>query len=153
LQPNLRGLLNVSGILIQARSTDGRADAILKAITKCRVNGDAEPDLVIVSASDWQTLALEKDANGNYYFGGRSTAAGAIEPSKQRVWGLRCVVDVAAPTGTALVLDTSAVALAVADDVTVSWAETGTDFTTNSVTVRAEARIGLAVLRPERLSP
>lgn len=79
--PNLRGVLNVSGINTQAKGADPSPDAIHKAITKCRVNGFAEPDYVIMHPNDWQDFAILRDANGNYIWGRPNDA---VTP---RIWG------------------------------------------------------------------
>lgn len=74
--PNLRGLLNRSGILTQGAAGDaaaGNLDSIHKALTKVANGASLMPaDGIVINPTDYENLRLMKDANDQYYGGGRS---------------------------------------------------------------------------------
>lgn len=94
--PNLRGILNTSGILTQALGGDSRSDAIHKAITQVRKEF-FEPMVVALHPDDAEQIYLEKDSNGNYIYGPPSS------PFRGAIWGLRTVISTHITAGTALV--------------------------------------------------
>lgn len=164
--PNLRGILNRSGLTTaQAVGADTRVDAIFKDITKIRTGSFLEPDGIVLNPTDWQSIRLLKDANGQYYGGGpfgfttygeqvsdgstRSTQAGS-----ETLWGVRVVVTPAIAQGTALIgaFATGAQVLR-RTGITVEMTNSNEDdFKTNLIAVRAEERLALAVYRPGAFS-
>ena len=68
--PNLRGLLNLSGIQTEAMGANNGVIAVQRAITKIRVNGHTEASAVVVHPNDWQEMKLTMDANLQPYGGG-----------------------------------------------------------------------------------
>jgi HK97 family phage major capsid protein len=141
--PNLRGLLNVSGIQTQAKGTDPVPDAIYKAMTKVEVTGQAIPNLAIFHPNDWQDVRLLRTADGVYIWGNPS------EAGPERIWGLRVAKVQAATENTAIVLDTSFTELAVKKGMTVKVSDShGTYFVENKQAVRAEMRAAFTVYRP-----
>lgn len=96
--PNIQGLLGTSGVLVQARGTDMRNDAIMKAITSLRVGSSyATATGIVMNPVDYQTAVLEKDSQGRYIAGDPRTA-----PSYE-LWGLPVAVTTQIAAGTALV--------------------------------------------------
>jgi HK97 family phage major capsid protein len=139
--PNLRGILNTSGIGTQARGTDSRADAIHKAITICRLS-NFEPDTVVLHPTDWQTLRLEKASSGDYL------AGPIVEIGPDRIWGKTLIQSPVLAQGVGLVGNFQLGArLYVREDATVQMFEEP-GWKTNTVNFRGEERIGLAVERP-----
>lgn len=161
--PNLRGILNRSGLTAaQAVGADTRPDAIFKEITKIRSGAFLEPDAIVLNPTDWQSLRLLKDANGQYYAGGpfgfASYGEGPQSPADTTVnvagsdtlWGLRVVVTPAIAQGTALV---GAFALSAQvyrrEGLRVEATNSNEDdFLKNLIAIRVEERLGLAVYRP-----
>lgn len=153
---NLLGVMNRTGVQTETRgnaaSNDTAADTIFRAITKVQTGSGLDADGLVIHPSDYQTLRLAKDANGQYYGGGFFNGAygnGGIS-DQPNVWGLRTVVTPAIPAGTVLVG-------AFAQGGTVyrkggvrveSTNSHANDFTSNLVTIRAEERVALAVRRP-----
>ncbi|MCA1841966.1 MAG: phage major capsid protein [Actinobacteria bacterium] len=164
---NLTGLLNRSGLqAAQAVGTDTRVDAIYKEITKIRANAFLEPSGIVVHPTDWQTIRLSKDSQGQYYGGGPFTGAygngpipetlntgGAVNVNGDSLWGLPVVVTPAIATGTALVgAFSQATQVFRRGGITVEASNSHASFfIQNLVAIRAEERLALAVYRPAGL--
>lgn len=153
--PNLRGILNTSGI--QTTTAADAADnfaALYRAITAVRQVAMLEPDGVVINPTDYQRLRLETDANGQFYGGGPFTGSGSYGQSgainDPGVWGLRTIVSPAVPAGTAVVAAWRAGAQVFRKGgITVDATNSdGDKFRSNITTIRAEERVGLAVYRP-----
>ncbi|POH63952.1 phage major capsid protein [Cryobacterium zongtaii] len=151
--PNLRGLLQRSGLQLEvaANRTDN-ADALYRAIAKVDIGSDLAADGLVIHPSDYQTLRLGKDSNGQYYGGGYfggTYGNGGLE-WQPPVWGLRTVVTSAIAAGTSLVGNyAQAATLYRKGGVTVeSTNSDGNKFTTNKTTFRVEERVALAVRKP-----
>jgi HK97 family phage major capsid protein len=142
--PNLRGLLNISGISTQARGTDASPDAILKGIVKVRVTGRAVPSGVLMHSTDWQNIRLLKDANGNYIWGSPSTAG------PEQIWGLPVAQTETLTAGTAIVADLARyTALYTRRGLNVQVSNShSTFFVEGKQAVRADVRVAFVVYRP-----
>ncbi|ALJ20384.1 phage major capsid protein [Microbacterium sp. No. 7] len=153
---NIRGILQRSGIQTEARGTlvsgDTVADTIFRAITKVTTGAGLDADGLVIHPSDYQSLRLAKDDNGQYYGGGFfSGAYGNGGLSEQpNVWGLRTVITPAIAAGTVLVgaFQQSATVYRKGGVRVESTNSHASDFTSNLVTIRAEERLALAVRRP-----
>jgi HK97 family phage major capsid protein len=161
--PNLRGILNRSGLTTaQAVGADTRVDAMFKEITKIRAGAFLEPDAIVINPTDWQSIRLAKDSNGQYYGGGpfgfAAYGQGAQSPGDttnlagggDMLWGLRVVVTPAIAQGTALVgaFGLSAQVLRREGIRVESTNSNEDDFKNNLIAIRVEERLGLAVYRP-----
>lgn len=151
--PNVRGLLNTSGILTE--TSTAAADnfaALYRAITEVRTTALLEPDGVVINPTDYQRLRLETDSNGQFFGGGPFTGAygNAGSVNDPGVWGLRTVISPAVAAGTALVGAFGAGAQVFRKGgITVdSTNADGEKFRSNISTIRAEERVTLAVYRP-----
>jgi HK97 family phage major capsid protein len=142
--PELRGILNTSGILTQALGADSRTDAISKAITQL-IKQEIVPNVVFLHPDDAEQIFLEKDGNLNYIYGPPT------EPfTGSRIRGLDTVVTNGMPAGTALVGDREQARVYLDGAATVEFSgETGTTWQTNTVIARAEQRADVVVLRPK----
>lgn len=147
--PNLRGILNRSGIQTYATSATYTAakgfDGIFHAVTMVATGAAQETaDGIVINPADYETLRLAKDGESRYY------AGGPFEGGNPGLWGLRTIVTPAIAAGTVLVgAFNSAAQLfrkgGVQVDSTNSDAD---DFKYNRIALRAEERILLAVYRP-----
>jgi HK97 family phage major capsid protein len=141
--PNLRGLLNVSGIQTQAKGVDPTPDAIYKAMTKVETTGQSMPNLVILHPNDWQDIRLLRTADGVYIWGSPS------EAGPERIWGLDVAKVQASTENTGIVLDTQFTELAWRKGMTIKTTDShGEYFISNKQVVLAEVRVAFTVYRP-----
>lgn len=142
--PNLLGTENVTGINTQALGTDNIPDAIYKAMTSIRDTGFAEPSVVFIRPSKWQTVRLLKTADGIYIWGHPS------ESGPERIWGVP-VKQTTAVTSTKAVLgdytNHSFLANRRGVDVQITNSHS-TFFTEGKQAVRADVRVAMVHLRP-----
>ncbi len=142
--PNLRGILNTSGIQTQAKGADPTPDAVYKAMTLVKVTGQAMPNAVVFNPTDWQDVRLLRTADGIYIWGSPSEAGPA------RIWGLPVVEAQGLTVNTALVGDFqnySELATRRGIDVQVSNSHS-TFFTEGKQAIRADVRVALVIYRP-----
>jgi len=142
--PNLRGILNVSGIQTQAKGSDPTPDAVFKAMTLIRTTGDAEPTGAVFHAQDWQDVKLLRTIDGVYIWGSPS------DSSPDRIWGLDVKVSNSITQGTALVGAFRPYAQVFErEGLTIEIStEHSTFFTERKVALLAYQRLALAVYRP-----
>lgn len=145
--PNLRGILNATGIQTQARGTDPVPDAVYRAMTLVRVTGRAFPNAYITHPNDWQDVRLLRTNDGIYIWGSPS------EAGPERIWGVQVVQSDAIAENTGLVGDfANFCQLFERRGIEVQIGFTGTDFTTGRRTIRAGMRVGFAIYRPAAFS-
>lgn len=159
--PNLRGILNRSGINTSTSYSIGGAnpdqalvDSVFKAAMRVR-DAFLEPDSVVMKPSTWELAVLAKDAQRNYLLGGPGAVGFVGEGATPRLWGLKVVLNANMPaqsTGNkvalvgafkaaAMLVRRSGIDIAVSDSHSTFFAE-------NKVALRAEERVALAVFRP-----
>jgi HK97 family phage major capsid protein len=124
------------------------ADHIYQALTVARASY-LEPDGIVVNSDDWAELRLLKDQNENY-IGGSPFSNGIGQPAES-LWGKRVVVTSAISSGTALVgAFGQAAQVFRRGGLTVEASNSHDDFFRRNLTaIRAEARLALAVYRPQ----
>jgi HK97 family phage major capsid protein len=141
--PNLRGLLNVSGIQTQALGADPAPDAIYKAMVKIMVTGRANPDSVIIHPSNWQTIKLLRTADGIYIWGSPS------EATPDRIWGMPVAKSDAITLGTSALFDSSFTEISNRAGIDVQVSNSHNDFfVRGQQAVRADLRCAFIVYRP-----
>ena len=149
----ITGILQTSNIQTQTAGTEPTvADALHKAITKVQAIGFFAADAIVMHPTDYQTIRLTKDANGQYYGGGPFGGAyGQGQFSNVGAcWGLPVIRTTAITQGTALVGAFRLGAqvwrkMGLTIDTTNSDAS---DFVYNRIAIRAEKRLALTVYRP-----
>lgn len=150
--PTLTGCTNLSGVQTQARGTDPYFDAIMKAMTKVRANGTSggrggrfgNPNLVLLHPTDYQTVVLERTADGLYILGNPG------EAPMSRVWGVNVGQSMALTAGTGLVMDTSFMRLRLREDAEVFMTDAHSTLFINRVyTLRCDIRAGFEVQSDE----
>ena len=141
---NLRGLLNTSGILTQAKGADPTPDAFYKAMTKIRAQGFLEPTGAVVHPNDWQDVRLLRTADGIYIWGNPS------EAGPERIWGINAVQTTRITENTGLVgafRDGAMIARRSEVSMQIGWVND--QFRRNQRTILVEERLALIVFRPK----
>jgi HK97 family phage major capsid protein len=142
--PNLRGVINVVGIQTQAKGTDPVISAFLKALTKVRFTGRANPGGAVFHPNDWQDVLLTQNSNGDYLFGNPF-----MGPGPQSLFGIPVALSDALTENTGLVGDWanfSRIGERRGIDVQVGFS--GTQFVEGKQTLRADLRACFTVYRP-----
>lgn len=141
--PNLKGLLNVSGIQTQAKGADPTPDAFYKAMTKIRTGtGQANPDTIVINPSDWQNIKLLRTAEGMYIWGNPADAA------PDRLWGMNVALAQVLTAGTGIVFDSSYTNLIMRRDIEVQVSNShSTFFIEGKQAIRADVRCAFVVYR------
>lgn len=142
---NLTGILSTSGIGSVALGSNTRFDAVHKAITNVRVNAYNEPTVIGLHPTDFESVLLEKDSQGNYVHR-RAADEGTIQP----LWGLTPVVSTLFTQGTPLVGDYSDAVMWMRTGVSIAASDSHSDyFVKGLVAILAEVRAAFAVLQPK----
>jgi HK97 family phage major capsid protein len=140
---NIRGILNTTGILTQAKGTDSEVDAIHKGITQIRL-GYIEPNGVGLHPNDWQSIRLSKNTDGDYYYGPPALAG------TEMVWGLPVAVTAAVTENTGVVGDFRQAVLWMREAAQVLASDSHADFfVKNLVAILAELAAAFGVLMPK----
>ena len=138
--PNLAGLTDSGNYTAYSLSASG--DNLHDAANKAKyamwaATGEA-PDTVVVNPADWGAEERTREgSSGMYLFGGLTMA------------GMQVVLSTSVSAGNILVMNVNqGVVIFERQGATVEIGRTGSDFTSNLLTIRAEERLALAVLRP-----
>jgi HK97 family phage major capsid protein len=142
--PNLKGILNVSGIQTQALGIDPQPDAVYKAMTLVRVTGRAIPNGMLIHPTDWQSVKLLRTADGVYIWGNPS------DMTPDRIWGLNVALTDAITLHTAVIGDFANFSqLVMRRDVEVQVSNShSTFFIEGKQAIRADMRCALVFYRP-----
>lgn len=142
--PNMRGILNTSGIQTAARGADTQMDALYKAMTNIRVNGRAVPTHHNLHPTDWQNIRLTKTADGIYIFGAPT------EAGPERLWGLPVIQNEVLTQGTALVgsFEPAWITLFERQGIDLQVGYVSNQFVQGLRTMRADMRAALVLFRP-----
>jgi HK97 family phage major capsid protein len=145
-----KGLLNVAGVETVA-ALERPEDSIRRAITLLENQG-TDPGHIILSAADWETIEVARDANGKPLYSDTP-----VDRLNQKLWGIPVITPAQMPAGTAIVGDLSTVSVLNNGTHRLSWrdsyANVGTVeapkevdlYATNQVQFRDEVRVGLEV--------
>lgn len=144
--PNLKGILNVSGINTYAKlAGEPIFDAVYKGITLNRFTGFAEPDAIVLHPNDWQDIRLTRTADGVYIIGNPS------EPGVERLFGFRVVVTPALTENTGVIGAWRAFSeIAFRSGLQVQVSNSHSDyFIKGQLAVRADFRAAFVAYRPK----
>lgn len=141
--PNLRGMLNVSGIQTQAKGADPVPDAVFKGMVKVMTIGQAFPNAYITNPLDWQDIRLLRTADGMYIWGNPADAG------PERIWGLQVAMAQVMTENTGVVLDTSFTEISIRRGINLKVSDSHSDFfVKGKQAVRADMRAAFVVYRP-----
>jgi HK97 family phage major capsid protein len=156
---DMTGLLHTSSVAVQGYDTN-LLTTTRKAVTGQQNLGNA-PSAWVLNPSDWERFDLLNDQLSRPLLDTHFYA----DLAARRLWGLPVVTSVHLAQGTAILGDfRGSITAYERETVRIDWSEhlwdpnllgTGSGanlFSTNQVIFRAEARIGLAVLRPGAFS-
>lgn len=139
---NFQGLDNTPGITLQPFDTDF-ITTTRKARTKVRIIGRAIPTAYVMNPSDWETLDLTKNGQGNYYFGG------PLAMGLKTLWGLPVIESEAVLPGTFYTGDMKQATLWDRERANIRISDSPNDFfLRNIVAILCELRAAFGVLRP-----
>lgn len=146
---NLNGLVTqatgFNTALLSASAGYTRIDQIGAAIEQIGIANEVAPSFLILNTQDFWALRRTKDSFGRYILGDPNSVG------MPRVWDLDTVVSNSMATGTFLVGSGNAAAAEIRDrmelvvDISTEDAD---NFTKNLITIRAEKRLVLTVMRP-----
>ena len=142
IAPNLKGIVNRTGIQTQAKGADPTPDAVYKAMTLIRVNAFSEPNATVWHPNDWQDVRLLRTADGIYIWGSPADAG------PERIWGIRVVQTAGMTQNTALVGDFMQTELTWRAGVALQVGYINDDFQKNRQSIRAELRVAECIYRP-----
>ena len=149
--PNVRGLLNRSGVQSYSVTTESDADGIFHALTLAQEASGFVADAIVINPQDYEKIRLSKDGNGQYYAGGYFTGQygnGDIMVNPP-LWGRKTVVTTAIEAGTVLVGAFSTAKVFRKGGVRVESTNSNVDdFINDKITVRVRERFGLQVKYP-----
>ena len=138
--PNLSGFTDSGNYTAYslAASGDNLHDAANKVKYAMWAATGIAPDTLVVNPADWGAEERTREgSSGMYLFGGPSLA------------GVRVVISSAVSAGNILAMNMAEAAVVFErQGATIEIGRTGSDFTSNLLTIRAEERLALAVLRP-----
>ena len=144
--PNIRGMINVSGVNTQAKSTDDTFTAIYKGITKIRVNGQTEPNLILMHPNDWQDIRVLQASTGQFIFENPALAG------DKTLFGIPVILSTAVTENTAVLLDSFYNMALMRRGVDVQFSNSHASYFIQGVqAVRADMRGGFACLRPKSI--
>lgn len=143
---------NLHGLIPQAvgfdhsktKAGDTQIDILRRAALQVRL-AEYRASAIILNPSDWAEIELQKDKNGKYIW------VNVNEGGMSRMWRLPIIDTTAMPEGEFLVgaFNMGAQVFDREDAAVEVSTEDGDNFTKNMVTIRAEERLALAVVRPE----
>jgi hypothetical protein len=141
--PNLRGILNRSGINTVTGTT--AANILDKVLNGVRLVKDAmaEPDAIVLSSSSWETIMGVKTTDGAYVYGSPANGGPAT------LWGIPVVVSNQLPSGTYALIGAfrEHSELILRSEVNIEVGYVNDDFARGRKAVRADVRAALAVYR------
>lgn len=142
--PQILGTENVAGIQTQALGADTLIDASYKLFTTIRETAFAEPSVCFVRPSKWQSVMLQKTADGQYIWGHPSSDHPSV------LWGVP-VVPTVAVTATKLVTGdyTTHALLGIRRGIEMQVTDAHSDYFINlKLAVRAHMRCVMVHYRP-----
>jgi len=149
---NFTGILNTTGILVQAMGGDTRLDALKKAMTNVSLpqadgGGGVPATAHLMYPTDLDEILLAKDTSGQYIIGDPAMRQGG---GQVYLWGLPVVVSTVISAGSALTASwLLSCMLWDREEATITASDSHSDFfVRNMIAILAEMRMAFGVLRP-----
>lgn len=147
--PNLRGLLNRTGITTVAPATaEARYVTIRKALTALE-QVEAVPEIIVLNPADAELFDLSNHTTAGIH-ATPDENGGLRQAPARTVWGMQVARNTGIAAGTALLLDPQALAVLDRQQVSAYMTDShASNFTSNILTLLLEMRLGLAVFDPK----
>jgi HK97 family phage major capsid protein len=149
---NFTGILNTTGILVQAMGADTRLDALKKAMTRVSLSaadggGGIPATAHLMHPLDLDEILLAKDTTGRYIIGDPAMRQGG---GQVYLWGIPVAQSTVIAQNNALVAGwLLACMLWDREEATITSSDSHSDFfVRNLVAILAEMRMAFGVLRP-----
>jgi len=139
---NFTGLVNTAGVLAQLWNTDVFVTT-RQAITTLRTTGRTTPTAWVMNPSDWETIDLLRDTNGQFYWGG------PLRQGPGTLWGYPIVQSELQTQGTAILGNWQKAVVWDREQSSIQVSDSHADFfIRNMVAFLAEMRAAFGVIRP-----
>lgn len=143
--PNLKGLLNRSGILTYAPGSAEARYVSIRHAQRLMEDAEAVPEIVVLNPADAEIFDLTNATTAGLH----ATPDLNQDTRGRGVWGMTPVRSTAIAAGTAMLLDPMAAAVFDRQQVTAYMTDShASNFTSNILTLLLEARIGLGLFDP-----
>ncbi len=137
---HLNGILNVSGVQVQAFDTDPLTTLRMAALKA--ENAGHEASVFALHPLDWAKIETTRNTSGNFDLGT------AVNRAEQKLWGTQVVTSNLLTPGEAVSLDLNVVGLNTdTHGIQVRWFDVD-EGSTNQVRARCEGRFGVSVYQP-----
>lgn len=143
VEPNMLGLLKVSGIQTQAFNTS-QIRTVRSAITKVEVLGYTANGLAL-NPLDWESIETVEDGNDRYLLGNEGSP---VDRAARRLWGVPVALTTAVAQGRGVLLSEGSVGIVADPTVDMQFGRMADDFGRNQVRARAEGRFNLEPWKP-----
>ena len=140
------GILNTTGVLAQAFSTDA-ITTIRKAKTLLATTSNTTAQAVVLNPEDDEAFDLAQDSNKRYY------GSGPFVSGPSTIWGIPRVTSQIVPVGTAVMGDFSQIQLLTLEPMSVLAFNQHKDYAQRNLTyLRAEFRALQLIRQPAKLA-
>lgn len=139
--PNLTGLLEVSGIQEQAWNGD-QILTVRSAITKVEVLGYTASGLAL-HPLDWEAIETASVDEAHY-----ALDSVPVDRAARKLWGVPVALTTAVEQGSGVLLSEGSATIVANRNLNGRYGVVGDDFAKNQVRARLEGRFGLEVYRP-----
>jgi len=147
--PNLKGLLNRSGITAYAPGSAEARYVSIRHAMRLMEDTEAVPEIVVLTPADAELFDLSNSTSAGIHATPDATGGLRQDTTGRTVWGLQQVRSTAVAAGTALLIDPMAVAVFDRQQVTAYMTDShASNFTSNILTLLLEARLGLGLFDP-----
>lgn len=141
--PNLRGILNTTGIQTLARGGDPPYDAVFNALNRVsNLYEDQEASAIFIHPNDWKDVVLTTTTDGFYIFGPPNQAV------PLNLYGVPIIVTAAIAENTVLVGDMMYHYVAERRGLDIQVGFVNDDFAKYQRSIRASVRVANVVERP-----
>lgn len=146
--PNLKGLLNRTGITAYAPGSPEARYVSIRHAMRLMEDTEAVPEIIVLNPADAELFDLSNAASAGIH-AVPDQQGGLQQPPARTVWGLTPVHSTAIAAGTAMLVDPMSVAVFDRQQVTAYMTDShASNFISNILTLLLETRLGLGLFDP-----